>query len=332
MQIIYCESTIRNHPRVEQIIRKVGQQALIIECENYKEIFNLKSQNFRIQKQKPALILAQKPGKRVLPVPQGFGIGSQHNYYFSHMLNCLYDCRYCFLQGMYPSAHYVVFINYEDFALEIKQVLIDLPSKSETPYFFSGYDGDSLAFEAVTGFLDFFLPFFALHPQAILEIRTKSASIQPLLNQQALANCIVAFSFTPQAISEQFEHKVPPLAKRLQAMQKLAACGWKIGLRFDPLIDDENFTDLYQALIAQIFQKISPQAIHSVSVGPLRFPQKMYQKMVKLYSQDKLLAHPLEKRGQHCSYQADLEQAMKQTVLELLERYIDNNLLFEVNL
>ena len=22
------------------------------------------------------------------------------DWYFSHMLNCLYDCRYCFLQGM----------------------------------------------------------------------------------------------------------------------------------------------------------------------------------------------------------------------------------------
>lgn len=329
MQIIYYESALKHHPRVQQIIGKAGREAVIIECENYKEIFNLKSQNFRIQKQKPALILAQKTGKRVLPVPPGFGIGGQHNYYFSHILNCMYDCRYCFLQGMYPSAHYVIFVNYEDFAEEIRLMLLDKGSDAGPVYFFSGYDGDSLAFEAVTGFLNFFLPFFAEHPQAILELRTKSASIQPLLNYKPLANGVVAFSLTPAAISAQFEHKVPPLAKRLQAMQKLAQAGWKIGLRFDPLIDDENFNLLYQELIAQIFQILSPQSIHSVSVGALRFPQKMYQKMIKLYPQDNLLAHPLEKRDQHYSYGAAVEQEMKQTVIKLLQNYISTDLLFE---
>ena len=37
--------------------------------------------------------------KLVHPVPATYGIGGDENYYFSHMLNCLYDCRYCFLQG-----------------------------------------------------------------------------------------------------------------------------------------------------------------------------------------------------------------------------------------
>ena len=89
--------------------------AEIILCDRYGEIFNPKSQNFRLQKQNPALILAQKHKGHVLPAPEGYGLGSEKNYYFSHMLNCVYDCRYCFLQGMYQSAHYVVFVNFEDF-------------------------------------------------------------------------------------------------------------------------------------------------------------------------------------------------------------------------
>ena len=39
------------------------------------------------------------------------------------MHNCIYDCRYCFLQGMYRSAHYVVFINYEDYQWAIEERL-----------------------------------------------------------------------------------------------------------------------------------------------------------------------------------------------------------------
>ncbi|SVD49612.1 uncharacterized protein METZ01_LOCUS402466, partial [marine metagenome] len=50
-----------------------------------------------------------------MATPEGYGIGGKNNYYFSHMLNCIYDCRYCFLQGMYRSAHYVLFVNYDEF-------------------------------------------------------------------------------------------------------------------------------------------------------------------------------------------------------------------------
>ena len=30
------------------------------------------------------------------------------------MYNCIYDCRYCFLQGMYSSANFVLFVNFEE--------------------------------------------------------------------------------------------------------------------------------------------------------------------------------------------------------------------------
>jgi spore photoproduct lyase len=71
------------------------------------------------RKQAPALILAKKHGKKVLPAPEGYGFEQGSGFYFSHMLNCLYDCRYCFLQGMYRSAHYILFTNYEDFMHDI---------------------------------------------------------------------------------------------------------------------------------------------------------------------------------------------------------------------
>ncbi len=263
----------------------------------------------------------------MLPTPAGFGIGGAANYYFSHMLNCLYDCRYCFLQGMYPSAHYVVFINYEDFAEGIQNIL----KQNAQPqiYFFSGYDGDSLAFDKISQFLQFFLPFFAKNPRAVLELRSKSASVQSLLQASPLANVICAFSFTPETISKKFEHKVPPLSKRLQAMADLAKAGWKIGLRLDPLIAIENFSHLYEELISAIFNSVSVQNIHSVSLGPLRFPQKMFQKMVKLYPHEPLLAQDLQKRERHYSYTENIEVNMTNEVTEVLLKYIPKELLFK---
>lgn len=326
-QVIYVEEALRSHPRVERIVARFQDRSEIIFCKNYREVFNPKGQNFRLQKLNPALILAEKSGNRVLATPQGFGIGGVHNYYFSHMLNCMYDCRYCFLQGMYQSAHYVVFINYEDFMQDITAKLQAFPADSL--YFFSGYDADSLAYEPVTGFLNEFLPFFAKYPQAIFELRTKSANVSALLKRPVLPNVVVAFSLTPNIISQQVEHKVPSVVKRIQSMKLLALQGWRLGLRFDPLIYATNFKELYAELIEDIFSSVPADAIHSVSVGPLRFPAKMYAKLTDLYPEDKLLNHPLQRRQKNYTYAPDKEEDMKQFVLQQVAKYLAKTVIFE---
>ena len=58
------------------------------------------------------------------------------------MYNCLFDCKYCFLQGMYSSANYVIFVNYEDYYEEIKKISITNKKKNIT--IFSGYDERAL--------------------------------------------------------------------------------------------------------------------------------------------------------------------------------------------
>ena len=170
IETIYVEEGVRQHPRTNAILSRFKNARQII-CERYGEVFNRKAQNFRLQKQQPALILAKKHGGFVHPAPENYGIGAPRNYYFSHMLNCLYDCRYCFLQGMYRSANYVLFVNYEAFQEDILMICRESPQ--DGIHFFSGYDCDSLALEPVTRFAGEFLPFFAGLTNAWLELRTK---------------------------------------------------------------------------------------------------------------------------------------------------------------
>lgn len=326
IETVYVESQVLDHPRTRRILSRLPESVTVIECDHYGEIFNRKNQNFRQQKANPALILAKKMQNQVLATPEGYGIGGAQNYYFSHMQNCIYDCRYCFLQGMYPSAHYLLFVNFEDFMAEIKQLA---NASDEKRYFFSGYDCDSLAMEGITQFVTEFLPFFAELPNAIFELRTKSTNIRALLKHAPIENCVVAFSFTPEVISDAVEHKVPSVSKRIDAMRRLAEAGWQVGLRFDPLIYADNFQDLYQELVTAAFQDLNLQQVHSISVGPLRFPEKMAQRIIKLYPQDKLLAHPLEKRGQFLSYEEDLENTMTTFVEDILSPYVDKQKIFE---
>jgi spore photoproduct lyase len=325
IETIYIEENILNHPRVGDILTRFPVAKTII-CERYGEVFNPKAQNFRLQKQKPALILAEKYKNFALEAPTGYGIGAEKNYYFSHMLNCLYDCRYCFLQGMYQSANYVLFVNYEDFQDEIRRISNEHPT--DTIHFFSGYDCDSLALEPVTGFAGQFLPFFAKLTNAWLELRTKSTQIRSLIEQEPLTRCVVAFSLSPNAIANKVEDKAPSLERRLAALEKLQQQGWQLGLRFDPLIYQTDFKQQYHQLFEQVFKLVDLEQLHSVSLGVFRLPENYFKKINKLYPDEKLFASPLQQQNGMVSYQQELEQEMIAYCTELLLNYIPTHKFF----
>lgn len=324
-QLIYIEEEIASHPRTEAICARFPRTTRVY-CRHYGEIFNRKGQNFRMQKQRPALILARKHKGHVLDAPNGYGVGGRRNYYFSHMLNCLYDCRYCFLQGMYRSAYFVIFVNYEDFQREIIDTANRHPQDEQ--WFFSGYDCDSLVYEPVTRFTETFLPIFRELPNAHLELRTKSLQIRTLLKEEPFDNCIIAFSFTPEPISQALEHGVPAVEKRIDAMVRLQDHGWRLGLRFDPMIYQQGFEELYQELFKAIFSRLNPERIHSVSLGALRTPKPFYQNMANLYPEEKLFAGPLTENNGMISYHKELEQPMTEFCTSQLMQYIPESLFF----
>jgi len=288
IETIYIEEQVADHPRTLDILERFPA-ARQIHCQRYGEVFNRKAQSFRLQKQQPALILASKHQGFVLPTPENYGIGAEENYYFSHMMNCLYDCRYCFLQGMYQSAHYVLFVNYEDFA---KEIVDKLQTSNKEVHFFSGYDCDSLALEPVTRFLDYFLPVFRDNSNALLEIRTKSTQIRSLLNTEPFDNCVLAWSFTPAEIANALEHKTPSIDRRIDAIRKLQEKGWRIGLRFDPLIYSSEYQTQYQRLFTDTLSVCDADLLHSVSLGSFRLPKGFFKILNKMYPHEKLFASP----------------------------------------
>lgn len=323
--LIYIEQELQNHPRVQAIQERFPKSPTVL-CNRYQEVFNRKGQNFRLQKQNPSLILARKHKNWLLPIPSTYGIGGKNNFYFSHMLNCPYDCRYCFLQGMFSSAHYVLFVNYEDCMQAITDKLSEFPN--EDVYFFSGYDCDSLAMETVTHFTSTFLPFFSKHPRAILELRTKSFHTKTLLDHPPIPNCIIAFSLTPLKISQVLENKTPPLHKRLEAMQTLQKTGWTVALRLDPMIYSDSFEEDYKQLIEEIFSCIDSNKIHSVSLGPFRLPKNTFKNILSLYPKEKLFAYSLEETKELISYPQEIEQSLSLYCQKLLLQYLPKEKIF----
>lgn len=304
---VYIESEIRDHPRARKLLERL-RNLPVVEIEHYGEVFNPRAQNFRLQKKNPAIIIARKNDGHVLAAPQGYGLGGSHNYYFSHMLNCIYDCRYCFLQGMYQSAHQILFINYEDFGERIKQLATK--HQGEAVWFYSGYDCDSLANEPMTEFTDYFIPLVASIDNAWMELRTKSTQVRSMLKLQPCERVVTAFSFTDPVSHRKLEHGVPSIAKRVNAMRRLIDAGWTVGLRFDPVVYHQDYQAAFVNLLDEIFTTVDPQKLHSVSLGSFRLTRDHFRKITRLYPEEPLFAQKMDLDNGIISYPLEREREM----------------------
>lgn len=304
---VYVESAVLQHPRAQQLLRRMNKLP-VIEIEHYGEVFNPRSQNFRLQKKDPAIIIAHKNKGHVLAAPQGYGLDGDHHYYFSHMLNCLYDCRYCFLQGMYQSAHQVLFVNFEDFAAEIRRLAAS--HEHEPVWFYSGYDCDSLANEPMTKFTEYFIPMLAGIDNAWMELRTKSTQVRGMLKLTPEERVVTAFSFSDPLSHARLEHGVPSIAKRIDAMRRLMEAGWKVGLRLDPIVYHSNYQAEFTALLEQIFAQLDASAMHSVSLGSFRLTRDHFRSVSRLYPDEPLFAQAMELDNGIVSYPAEREREM----------------------
>ena len=142
---IYVEKAAMEYPRTNQILSHF-KDAKIIEIDHYKDVFCRRGQKYTLQHKSQNLILAVKTGTLVYPgAPVCQSFGSEHFYYASCIMNCIYDCEYCYLKGMYPSGNLVVFVNLEDIFDEVKTLL-----KKHPVYLCVSYDTDLGALASVT--------------------------------------------------------------------------------------------------------------------------------------------------------------------------------------
>jgi spore photoproduct lyase len=103
-------------------------------------------------------------------------------------------------------------------------------------------------------------------------VRTPSAAVDPFLAAGAAPNVIVSWTFTPQAIVDAFEPGTASLDARIAAATRLQKAGFRIGLRFDPIILSRGWPDAYADLIARLAAALDPSLIESAHLGCLRFP------------------------------------------------------------
>ena len=285
---IYVEKEAKKYKRTEEILKKFPE-AEIIEIEKYQDVFHPTGQEFYYQKQSQKLILAEKKENFLYPgasVCESFK--HHHFYYTSSVLNCIYDCEYCYLQGVYSSANLVIFINLEDFFQEVEK---ELQEKKDL-YLCISYDTDLLALEGLTSFVKDWYVFAQKHPSLTIELRTKSAKVLDFSKETYNPNFILAWTLSEEGVSKTIEKKTPSFHQRLQAIRQWQEQGFWVRLCFDPLLVDKHFEEKHKNMLENCFANIEKEKILDVSIGSFRVSKEYLKKMRKQNPKALSLAYP----------------------------------------
>ncbi len=315
---IYIESSAYDYPITEKVLARFPK-ATRISIQNYKEVFNRPRQRWDHQKNALKLILAVRDEHFLYP-GSSFVPNFEHSrfYYTTPVLNCLYGCEYCYLQGMFPSANLVTFVNSQDFISAANQQL----SGSDPAYLCISYDTDLLALEDLFGYCAEWIEYARLNSHVTLEIRTKSSNIQALQQLTPPPNTILAWTLSPDEVIQRYEHRTPKLTARLASIAKAQERGWNVRLCFDPILRVDDWQQLYSELIHQTFSIVDPHSIYDVSLGVFRIPSGYLRAMQHNNPTSKLVHYPYNVRNNSASYPPSEHQEMIEAVSSDLLQYL----------
>lgn len=222
---------------------------------------------------KKHLLITHFYGRRLKPCPGTSNHICCGYYVINAITNCPMDCSYCVLQGYLNNPFLTLYTNWDDLLQEINGFLsFDRQSLLRLG---TGELSDSLALESIFPFSQFLIPFFAGRPNGVLELKTKSANINPLLHLNHRGKTVVSWSLNPLRMIKEEEVGTAPLRERIEAASKCQEKGYPLGFHFDPLIYNEGWEKEYQGTIDQLFKKIDPKRVAWISLGGFRYPPKL---------------------------------------------------------
>jgi spore photoproduct lyase len=223
-------------------------------------------QEFRkhtMHREKQCVIFARKRGAWLKP----FHCYHQNHesLYFSLDIaeGCRFDCVYCYLQSYLNNGALVIFVNRDGLENELR-------SFASTPVWIStGILTDSLLAEEhhpMIAWLSHRLP-----EQATLELRTKSANVE-ILNDQNISRekLVVAWSLSPETVVTNYEYGTSTLTQRIDAAKRALELGYRIAFHFDPVFHFEGWKQAYGKLFNNL-KEFKSERVAFLSIGLFRY-------------------------------------------------------------
>lgn len=288
--ILYIEKDALNYTQTDKII-SLFPRAEKIYIKNYKNIFD---KNVPLHQEK-SIIIAKLTWSAIGKTPDNYW-HTPNTYFFKTSLNCVFDCAYCYLKGAFKNDFQVYFVNYDEIKNEISEVIGQTPPVHDVHFppqlrgtegelrFYSSDYSDILWSNNLSNFLEEFVPFFEKFEDVMMEVRTKSTNIEEILNLWFIPkNTEFAFSLNPKELIEKYETWTPWLNDRIKAINKLLEHGYKVWLRFLPLLPVKDYEIIYKDFVDYIKENIDIEKIHSSFASGLLYTKEDYNKILKKY-------------------------------------------------
>ncbi len=203
----------------------------------------------------------------------------------SQILNCPYNCTYCYLHSFYGKDDIVVVKDENKILSEVKEYM----QKAYRPLRIgTGEYSDSLALKEAHSLSIKLIDLFSKQDQHLLELKTKSLNIEPFLSLGHKGKTVMAWSVNPEVVARIEEFDSPSPLERIVAAKKCVAAGYPVAFHFDPIIYFDNWANEYGQFIDYLFSQIPAEKIAWISLGTLRFPLKQKQIIKEKFSHSKL--------------------------------------------
>lgn len=313
---IYIEQSIINHPNTKKITSKFPK-ARIISIRDYKEVFN-RSTNDKVLKNSARSIILAKKKDNLLYKGSYYApdFGADRFFYTTPALNCIYDCSYCYLKGMFSSNNLVLFVNQEDF---FSQTISELDNGPV--YLCISYDTDLLAIENIFPYVASWYDLTRKYSKLTIELRTKSVAFSNISSLEPVDNFVLAWTVSPQAIVDKYEFKTPSETARIKVMTKAIKKGWKVRLCIDPILPFEGWEQDYSSLLSNIFSEVQPNNFKDISLGSFRINSEFLKSARLREERSELLFYPFDVKEGVASFGERRESQVYKFMMERLSGY-----------
>jgi len=321
------EEGVIGHPRAAAILARFpGSQIVLID--DYQNVFGRGRQDFWRQKTSQKLIIARKKDNFLYRGNDLLQANQSPNFcYNALVLNCPYDCHYCYLQGMYAGANMVVFVNLEDYFEATELACVSRPDTTQPLYLAISYDTDLMAMEGKFGFVSEWIEWARNRTDILLEIRTKSASPGFFRQMEPTGNARFTWTLSPDDICGRYESGAPGLQQRIRAIRQAAESGWRTAVCLDPILQLPGSAVLYRDMASQLGECLDWKSIERVELGVFRVGPTYFKRMLKRPDTD-LLHYPYEHDKDAVSYNKKEREQLVDGVLRPLLDYISKEKIF----
>ena len=322
-QILYYEKDIENYVLGRELLEKY-KDVPKVEIENHNNIEEMrKKQNSEFAKMKQNLII---------------GIRKTHKFVENHKVSdflvpytssgCTAMCMYCYLVCNYNKCAYLrLFVNREKMLDKIIKVANE---REKNQVFEIGSNSDLVLENTITNNLVWTIQNFASSNKGMLTFPTKFDMVDDILNLDHKGKVIVRVSMNPEEIINKVEFGTSRLKGRIEAINKLAEAGYKVGILIAPVILVENWKELYENLIkrleAELSEKVKKQAFFEIifmtySYVHTKINAEAFPNAINLYNKEIMTGRG---NGKY-AYKKEIKEDSQKYILELMQRYFPSN-------